>query len=59
VERIAAVARSTGAEAVLTTAKDGVKLLGRLEVPAFVLPLRAEPEPAFWTWLEERLRREE
>lgn len=59
VERIAAVARCTGAEAVLTTAKDGVKLLGRLEVPAFVLPLRAEPEPAFWTWLEERLRRGE
>jgi tetraacyldisaccharide 4'-kinase len=43
------------AEAVLTTAKDRVKLLGRLDVPLAELPIRAEPEPAFWEWLDERV----
>ena len=44
-----------GADAVLTTAKDRVKLLGRLEVPVAELPIRAEPEPAFWDWLDDRV----
>ena len=44
-----------GAEAVLATAKDQVKLLGRLDLPLAELPVVAEPEPAFWTWLGERL----
>jgi tetraacyldisaccharide 4'-kinase len=53
--RIAAAARAAGAEAVLTTAKDAVKLRGRLDLPLAELPVRAEPEPAFWSWLEGRL----
>ncbi|MGB5881941.1 MAG: tetraacyldisaccharide 4'-kinase, partial [Thermoanaerobaculia bacterium] len=44
-----------GADAVLTTAKDRVKLLGRLDVPVAELPIRAEPEPAFWNWLDDRV----
>ena len=43
------------AAAVLTTAKDRVKLLGRLDVPLAELPIRAEPEPAFWDWLDARV----
>jgi tetraacyldisaccharide 4'-kinase len=44
------------ADWVLTTAKDHVKLLGRLEAPLAMLPLRAEPEPALWEWLDDRMR---
>jgi tetraacyldisaccharide 4'-kinase len=51
-DRIAEAFRSSGAAAVLTTAKDGVKLLGRLNVPLAELPVRAEPEPGFWAWLD-------
>jgi tetraacyldisaccharide 4'-kinase len=50
--RIARAARQAGAEAVLTTAKDLVKLRGRLGVPVAELPLRAEPEPELWRWLD-------
>ncbi|HSN88748.1 MAG TPA: tetraacyldisaccharide 4'-kinase [Thermoanaerobaculia bacterium] len=50
-EKIAAAFRSSGAVAVLTTAKDGVKLRGRLEVPLAEVPVRAEPEPGLWDWL--------
>ncbi len=52
--RIADAFRASGAEAVLTTSKDGVKLLGRLELPIAELPIRAEVEPAFWSWLDGR-----
>ena len=51
--------RASGADAVLTTAKDRVKLHGRLDAPLAELPIRAEPEPAFWQWLDgeiEKLR---
>lgn len=51
-ERIADTFRASGAEVVLTTVKDAVKLLGRLDVPLAELPIRAEPEPAFWEWLD-------
>ena len=51
-ERIGEAFRASGAEAVLTTVKDAVKLLGRLDVPLAELPIRAEPEPAFWEWLD-------
>ncbi|HEX7184987.1 MAG TPA: tetraacyldisaccharide 4'-kinase, partial [Thermoanaerobaculia bacterium] len=51
-ERIETAWRASGAEAVLATAKDRVKLLGRLEIPLAELPIRAEPEPAFWEWLD-------
>ena len=50
--RIAEAWRECGAEAVLTTSKDRVKLQGQLDVPLAELPIRAEPEPAFWQWLD-------
>jgi tetraacyldisaccharide 4'-kinase len=50
--RIAARAAASGAAAVLVTAKDRVKLLGRLAAPLAELPVAAEPEPAFWAWLD-------
>ncbi|MDH3743483.1 MAG: tetraacyldisaccharide 4'-kinase [Acidobacteriota bacterium] len=43
--------RESGAAWVVTTGKDHVKLLGRLETPLAELPLRARPEEAFWSWL--------
>lgn len=43
------------AETLLTTSKDFVKLLGRLDLPLAELPIRAQPEVAFWDWLETRL----
>lgn len=43
------------AVAVLTTTKDEVKLLGRLEIPIASLPVRADPEDEFWAWLDRRL----
>jgi tetraacyldisaccharide 4'-kinase len=54
-ERIRRAAAATRAVAVLTTAKDEVKLGARLALPLWVLPARAEPEDAFWSWLDERL----
>ena len=47
--------KASGAEVVLTTSKDRVKLLGRLDLPMAELPVRAEPEPAFWEWLDARV----
>ncbi len=49
---IGSQARAEGAAWVLTTAKDHVKLFGRLEVPLAYVPIRAEPEAAFWNWLD-------
>ena len=43
--------RASGAEWVLTTAKDHVKLVGRLDAPLALLPFRARPEEAFWDWM--------
>jgi tetraacyldisaccharide 4'-kinase len=45
----------SGAEVVLTTTKDEVKLLGRVDIPLASLPVRADPEDTFWTWLDRRL----
>lgn len=56
VERIRQELAKHGAEAVLTTSKDRVKLEGRMDVPLADLPLRAEPEAAFWEWLSGRVR---
>jgi tetraacyldisaccharide 4'-kinase len=53
--RIEQARARSGAEWVLTTAKDHVKLLGRLEAPLAMLPVRADPDAEFWTWLEARL----
>jgi tetraacyldisaccharide 4'-kinase len=50
-------ARDAGAQWILTTTKDYVKLLGRLQTPLAHLPIRAEPEPAFWTWLDSELEK--
>jgi tetraacyldisaccharide 4'-kinase len=55
--RIAEAWRTSGAGAVLTTSKDRVKLHGRLDVPLAELPIRAEPEPAFWEWLDGEVER--
>jgi tetraacyldisaccharide 4'-kinase len=55
--RIVDAWRASDAEAVLVTAKDRVKLQGRLDVPLAELPIRAEPEPAFWEWLDEEVDR--
>ena len=52
---IRAAAREHRADCILTTGKDAVKLRGRLELPLAELAIRAEPEPAFWDWLDERL----
>ncbi len=56
-ERIEAAFRASGADAVLATGKDRVKLLGRIAAPLAELPIRAEPEPAFWRWLDAALAR--
>ena len=53
--RIVEAWRASAAEAVLTTSKDRVKLHGRLDVPLAELPIRAEPEPAFWEWLDREI----
>ena len=53
--RIEAVARRSGAACVLVTAKDRVKLEGRLRLPLAVLPVEAVPEPSFWSWLDAAL----
>ncbi len=51
-DRLAAAWRASGAAGVLTTAKDRVKLQGRVDLPLAELPIRADPEPAFWEWLD-------
>ena len=56
VDRIDEAFEASGAQAVLTTSKDRVKLHGRLGAPLAELPIRAEPEPAFWSWLEPLVR---
>ncbi len=53
--RIVEAFRASGASWLLATAKDQVKLLGRLDLPLAELPIEAVPEPAFWRWLDDRL----
>jgi tetraacyldisaccharide 4'-kinase len=55
--RIEAAFESTGADVVLTTTKDRVKLHGRLSLPLADLPIRAVPEAGFWHWLDGALQR--
>jgi tetraacyldisaccharide 4'-kinase len=52
---IARAFADSGAEWVLTTSKDRVKLLGRLDLPLAEIPLRVTVEETFWPWLDERL----
>ncbi len=47
--------RASGAGLVLTTEKDWVKLLGRLDLPLARMPLECAPEAAFLDWLDGRL----
>ncbi|MEO1082999.1 MAG: tetraacyldisaccharide 4'-kinase [Acidobacteriota bacterium] len=54
-EKVAAAFDASGAEWVLTTSKDLVKLQGRLERPLAEMPIEAQPEPDFFDWLERRL----
>ena len=54
-ERIERARRRTGAEAVVTTAKDRVKLEGRLAAPLHELRIAAVLEPSFWAWLDQAL----
>jgi tetraacyldisaccharide 4'-kinase len=54
-KEIEAAVRRSGADGVLATSKDRVKLSGRLGVPLAELPVAAEPEAAFWEWLDARL----
>jgi len=56
-KQIEAAWKASGAATVLTTAKDRVKLLGHLGAPLAELPLRAEPEEAFWRWLDGEVER--
>ena len=56
IERVERTFLTCGAAAVLTTSKDRVKLHGRLDAPLAELPIRAEPEEAFWAWLEPAVR---
>ena len=53
--RVAELRRQLGAAGVLVTAKDRGKVLGRLEPPLLELPMLLEVDPAFWSWLGERL----
>lgn len=54
-EKIRRTFARSGAEVVMVTSKDRVKLAGRLDLPLAELPLRAEPEAAFFDWLDRRL----
>lgn len=44
-----------GADFLLVTSKDMVKLRGRLDLPIAELPIVSRPEDGFFTWLEARL----
>ena len=57
VARLEDAAVASGAEWLLVTAKDLVKLRGRTRLPLAALPIAAVPEPAFWDWLDARLER--
>jgi tetraacyldisaccharide 4'-kinase len=54
-EKILRAYTKSGAQAVLTTGKDMVKLRGRLELPLAELPIHARPEEDFFHWLDARL----
>jgi tetraacyldisaccharide 4'-kinase len=54
-EAIRRAAAEAGASALLVTTKDRVKLHGRLELALAELPVAAQPEAAFWQWLDGRL----
>ncbi|MCP3961034.1 MAG: tetraacyldisaccharide 4'-kinase [bacterium] len=54
-EKIGSAYWSHSADLVLTTGKDRVKLQGRMDIPLAEIPIRAEPEPGFFEWLDQSL----
>ena len=57
VETVAQAARASGAEVMVTTAKDGVRLPpGDAGTPVVVVPMELSIEPRFRGWLAERLK---
>lgn len=54
-EKIRARFSQAGADLLLVTSKDRVKLRDRLGLPLAELPVVCRPETAFFTWLEDRL----
>ncbi len=54
-QEIQRVKEETGAEAILTTAKDAVKLLGRIEGALWEMRIASQPESTFFSWLETRI----
>jgi tetraacyldisaccharide 4'-kinase len=61
IEQISRTARDTGADVILTTEKDAVRLPKKvpgtfLELPVASVPLYVSVEPAFHLWLGDRLR---
>ena len=54
-EQIGRVFEQSGAQWVVTTGKDRVKLQGRLKLPAAEIPVHAQPEPELFRWLDLRL----
>ena len=57
IARIEGAFRRHRATAVVATEKDAVKLVGRLSPPLAIARIRARPEPAFWSWFDDRLDR--
>ena len=57
IARIEGAFRRHRAAALLTTAKDALKLAGRLSPAPAVLPIVARPEVSFWEWFDARLAR--
>ena len=55
IARIEGAFRRHRAAALLTTAKDALKLVGRISPAPAVLPVAARPEAAFWNWFDGRL----
>ncbi len=54
-DRLRAAVAEAGASFLVTTVKDRVKILGRVDLPLAELPIRAVPEPALFEWLDRRL----
>jgi tetraacyldisaccharide 4'-kinase len=46
---------AVGAVALLATSKDAVKLRGRTRALLAEIPIRAVPEPGFWSWLDREM----
>jgi tetraacyldisaccharide 4'-kinase len=61
IEQVSRMARDTGADVILTTEKDAVRMSKKipgtlLDLPMASVPLHVSVEPAFRAWLSDRLR---